>query len=167
MKMIQSDEETSNDCTRPCVVTVDCTYISTEDIGDAVKAAQTAFTFGGVLHLGATLETVYCLTELINDHLSNLPILPVFETLRNALFKAGGQCHDAYFILVAIKPVLFAAKCQINFYCWQKDECHTHFRELSFEPEMNSLNAVSDDLLFQNTIYRATTGDLVYFTPND
>jgi len=26
---------------------------------------------------------------------------------------------------------------------------------------MNSLNAVSDDLLFQNTIYRATTGDLL------
>ena len=30
---------------------------------------------------------------------------------------------------------------------------------------MNSLNAVSDDLLFQNTIYWATTGDLVYFAP--
>jgi len=59
------------------------------------------------------------------------------------------------------------AEGQINFYCWQKDECHTHFRELSFEPEMNSLNAVGDDLLFQNTIYRATTGDLVYFAPND
>ena len=83
----------------------------------------------------------------------------------NALNGADGQWAAVYSNLVTLKTVLFAAKCQINFRGWQRDQWLT--RELSFEPEMTSFNAVSDDLLFQTTIYRATTGDLVYFAPND